>query len=447
MNTSCSFQRVRFARSFSTSSLHSLVYDIIANRSMKLKEKFFKILRYSEKYTKTDMVYLAKGGFWLSFGKVVSVILSFLLALAFANLVSKETYGTYKYILSLGGILAIFTLPEISTSLIRSIARGYEGSFIPALKTRLRWGILTTLASGTLSVYYFIHDNSLLAVSFLIMAFFLPFLSSFETYSALWQGRKKFDVSAKYNIISQLFPTLALIIALFLTKNVLLILLIYYFSYTLSHFILLRLTIKKADLSKGKDPATIPYGKHLTLMNVIGLVAKNIDKILLWHFLGAIPLAIYSFAIVPVEKIGDVLRTTKTLALPKLSQKKELEIKKTLLRKILKFFLIIIPVVFLYIILSPLLYKIALPQYLDSIPYSQIFALTLLFVPIGLLSTFLTAQMKKKELYQLSIIPSIIKIVFLFILLPLYGIWGAIWAILISQFISLGFLLFLFKKS
>ena len=277
------------------------------------------------------------------------------------------------------------------------------------------------------------------------MAFFLPFLSSFETYSALWQGRKKFDVSAKYNIISQLFPTLALIIALFLTKNVLLILLIYYFSYTLSHFILLRLTIKKADLSKGKDPATIPYGKHLTLMNVIGLVAKNIDKILLWHFLGAIPLAIYSFAIVPVEKIGDVLRTTKTLALPKLSQKKELEIKKTLLKKVFKFFLITIPIVLFYILLAPFLYRIALPQYLDSVPYSQFFALTLLFVPLVLLSTFLTAQMKKRELYQFNIISSIIKIILLFVLLPLYGIWGAIFSLLIFQFVRLFLLLFLFK--
>lgn len=413
---------------------------------MKLKEKIYQLLRYSEKYTKTDMVYLAKGGFWLSFGRVASVLLSFLLAIAFANLVSKETYGTYKYILSLGGILAIFTLPEISTSLIRSIARGYEGSFISALKTRLRWGTLTTLAGGTLAAYYFLHHNTLLGVCFLIVAFFLPLLNSFGTYNALWQGRKRFDISAKYSIVSQLFPTLALVTTLFLTKNILLILLVYYFSYTISHFILLWLTIKKANLSKRKDLTTIPYGKHLTLIGVIGLIAKHIDKVLLWHFLGAIPLAIYSFAIIPVDKIGDVLRTTKVLALPKLSEKTEKEIKKTLPKKIFKFFLIIIPIVFLYIILAPLIYKIALPQYLDSIVYSQIFAITLFFVPLTLLLTSLTAQMKKKELYQLSIVPPIIKIVLLFVLLPLYGIWGAIWAIIIFQLISFGLLLFLFKK-
>ena len=414
---------------------------------MKLKEKFFKILRYSEKYTKTDMVYLAKGGFWLSFGKVVSVILSFLLALAFANLISKETYGTYKYILSLGGILAIFTLPEISTSLIRSIARGYEGSFFPALRTRLRWGMLTTLASGSLSAYYFVQSNSLLAISFLIMAFFLPFFSSFQLYNSFWQGRKKFDINAKYNIISQLFPTLTLIITLLLTKKIIFILLVYYLSYTFIHFILLQLTIKKGNLSKKKDLTTIPYGKHLTLMNIIGLVAKNIDKILLWHFLGAIPLAIYSFAVVPVEKIGDVLRTTKILALPKLSQNKETKIKKILLKKVFKFFLIIIPIVLFYILLAPFIYRIALPQYLDSIPFSQVFALTLLFVPMVLLSTSLTAQMKKKELYQLNIISPIIKIILLFVFLPLYGIWGVIWAVLISQIIRLFLLIFLFKKS
>ena len=71
----------------------------------KIKEKIYNLLRWSEKYTKTDMVYLAHGGFWLSFGQIISSLSSFLLAIAFANLLPKETYGNYKYILSIASIL------------------------------------------------------------------------------------------------------------------------------------------------------------------------------------------------------------------------------------------------------------------------------------------------------------------------------------------------------
>jgi O-antigen/teichoic acid export membrane protein len=93
-----------------------------------LKEKAVRALRWSQKYTKTDMVYLAKGGGWLSIGQVVEKLSALGLAIAFANLIPQETYGTYKYIISLGGIIAIFTLSGLRTAVTQAVARGYEGS-------------------------------------------------------------------------------------------------------------------------------------------------------------------------------------------------------------------------------------------------------------------------------------------------------------------------------
>lgn len=67
---------------------------------MHLKTRIHALLRSSERYFKTDMVYLAKGGSWLFSAQVLSGALSFILAIAFANLVPKEAFGTYKYVLS-----------------------------------------------------------------------------------------------------------------------------------------------------------------------------------------------------------------------------------------------------------------------------------------------------------------------------------------------------------
>jgi O-antigen/teichoic acid export membrane protein len=50
------------------------------------------------------MVYLAHGSFWLSSSSLISAAISFALALAFANLFTKDAYGTYKYTLTLFGI-------------------------------------------------------------------------------------------------------------------------------------------------------------------------------------------------------------------------------------------------------------------------------------------------------------------------------------------------------
>jgi O-antigen/teichoic acid export membrane protein len=189
-------------------------------------------LRWSEKYFKTDMVYLARGGFWLTLGQTISSLSSFLLVVAFANLLPKETYGTYKYVLSIAGILAISTLSGMSTAIIQAVARGYEGSLVPALKTKIRWGLLGGLAGLILAGYYFYQGNITLTVSFLISAVFLPFMDSFGIYDAFLQGRKLFDISAKYGIISQIIAVIILITTLFFTKNLFFILFVYFLDFT-----------------------------------------------------------------------------------------------------------------------------------------------------------------------------------------------------------------------
>jgi O-antigen/teichoic acid export membrane protein len=181
-------------------------------------------------------------------------------------------------------------------------------------------------------------------------------------------------------------------------------------------------------------------------MNIRGVVASQLDKILLWHFLGAAPLAIYFIAVTPPLKIKDAFKTIGELALPKFSQRSKQELKRSISKKTFKLFLLIVPIVVFYIILAPLIYKILFPQYLDSVIYSQVFIISLLLFPRILLDTSLTAQMRKKDLYLVRTLSPIIQILLLLILLPLYGIWGAIFAILITQISNFGLLLFLFKK-
>jgi len=414
---------------------------------MNLKQKIYNLLRWSEKYTQTDMIYLAKGGFWLTLGQITSSVSEFLLAIAFANLIPKETYGTYRYVLSLGSILAIPTLFGMNTAIVRTVARGYEGSFIPALKTRLRWGILGVLAGLGLAGYYFLNGNITLTICFLIAAVFLPLMNSFTIYESFLGGKKRFDIQSKYNITLQILTVGTLIITLSLTKNLFLILFAYFVSHTLLRFIFLQITIKKAKFSKEQDPKAISYGKHLSLMGTMELIAKYLDKVLIWHFLGAPEVAIYSFARTPIRKIQELFgKTMGPLALPKFSKRTVKELKATLPKKILKLFLLVIPIIGLYIIFIPYIYEIIFPQYLDSIKYTRVLAFILLSAPLMFLGTSLEGHAKKKEMYIYKSIGNIVYIVLLIILLPLYKIWGVVFATLLFYLINSILLIVIFKK-
>jgi O-antigen/teichoic acid export membrane protein len=413
----------------------------------KLKTKIYNLLRWSEKYFKTDMIYLARGGFWLTLGQVISSASSFLLAIAFANLLPKETYGTYKYVLSIAGILAIPTLSGMGIAVTQAVARGYEGSLIPALKTKIRWGLFGGLASLILSGYYFYQGNTTLTISFLISAAFLPLMDSFGIYDAFLQGRKLFDISAKYGIISQIIAVIILITTLFFTKNLFFILFVYFFSWTSLRFFFFKLTLKKFLPNQKQDSGTISYGKHLSLIRIIGTIDYQIDRVLIFHYLGAQEVAIYSIAIAPPEQIKSLLKNIGALVFPKLAQKSKEEIRKTIFKKFFTFFIFLIPLTIIYVLFTPFLYKIFFPHYLTSSYYSQIFVLTILFLPFYFLGTIvLQSQKKQAELYQLKISISLIEIILLFIFIHFYGLMGAILVKIISRFIESVFSLWLIKK-
>ena len=395
----------------------------------KLRHEAYALLRKSESFFKTDMVYLAKGGFWLTLGQIVSSVSSFLLAIAFANLLPKETYGNYKYILSIMSILAIPTLAGINTALTQAVARGYEGSLIPALKTKLKWGVWGGTLGLVLALYYYINGNNILAISFLITAVFIPFMETLGVYGSLLNGKKLFRQSTQYYAISRITSVLILITTIFFTNNLFIILLAYFLPWTILRLVFLLITIKKFHPNDKEDEKTISYGKHLSFVGVAGNISTYLDNILLFHYLGAAQVAIYAFAFAPVDQIRSLYKAIPTLAVPKLSNRSVKEIDSILYNRLFKLFIIGIIIAIIYFLTAPYIFKILFPQYLDSIFFSQLLAVILVLrLPMSFLGAVVQSKLNitpKSWLYW-RMTPHIIFIGTLFIFTPLYGIIGVI---------------------
>jgi len=402
---------------------------------MSFKAKLYNLLRRSEKYTKTDMLYLAKGGSWLTGGEILNSATIFLLAIAFANLLPQETYGAYKYVLSLAGLFGIATLRGMSGAITQAAARNYEGVLVPAIKTRIRWGMFAALASIGTAGYYYLNGDNTLALSFLLIAAFLPLMESFMTYDSFLQGKKLFGVSVVYGAISQIAAVALMIATLFLTKNLLVILFVYFASWTIIRFVCLRLTLRKFKPNKEYDPKVISYGKHSSVVNITASIIGSLDSIIIFHFLGAAELAIYSFALLPVIQLRAFSNRFSTLAMPKLAQRPLIQIKTVLWKRMGFLFLLGLGASLAYIIIAPPIFKIFFPKYLDSIFLSQVFsfslALTLGQSIFGATISSRLTMIPKKFLY-LSNIPSIVLTFSMFLLIQPFGSLGIIFARMIS---------------
>jgi len=391
-----------------------------------IRKKGYQFLRWSQKYTKTDMVYLVKGGFWFTLKQVVSTATSFLLAIAFANLLDSATYGNYNYIMSFRGILGILTLAGMNTATTQAVARGLEGSFYSGFKTRLKWGLSASLIALTIAIYYFLKKNYLLPVPFLILGLFLPVLQSSRIYEAFLAGKRLFNIQVKYISLSQIISTGIIALTLLFTKKLSWIIAIYFISNSFLNYFFYLKTKSKFTPNKKEDPKTISYAKHLTLMAIISSIANYLDRILLFTLIGSKQLAVYSFAIIVPDQIKSLIKqNVGGLAFPKLSIKPKKEIKTSIMGKFWKLLLFTGIITLVYILIAPLLYKILFPKYIESISYSQLYALTFITIPASLLTTIFRAQMMKKELYLLRIVP-LIQITLLLILTPTYGILGVI---------------------
>ncbi len=405
------------------------------------------LLRWSERYTKTDMVYLAKNGSWLSASQFVSALASLLLSILFANLLPKETYGSYKFILAGTSLLGIATLPGMNSALIRAVAQKARGTIYAVLRTRFSWSaIASLLAIGTAGYYRFIEYEPSLAISFLIVAIFLPVMESLSVYDSVLQGEGRFRTSSIWSVASVLIASVTMAITLLITKSLPLIVLAYFVPWTLVRYIFLRKLLKEIGPSEAVLPDTIPYGKHLTLMDIFKVIASHIDKILIFSFFGAVPLAVYTVALAPVSQLKNINQTLADVAFPRFSQRSFAELQTTLFKKVAILVGIMALVILAYVLLAPMLFALLFPQYAESLPYSQVYALSLLSTPGILFIKALTAHKKTKALYIINAGMPLLRIASLIVLVPLFNIWGAVFSYVLIPSCSFVVAAYLFKR-
>ncbi|MDP3004530.1 MAG: oligosaccharide flippase family protein, partial [Candidatus Azambacteria bacterium] len=255
------------------------------------KETYHKLLNYGTKFLGLDLKYFASGGFWNGSGQFVNGLLSFLLVIAFANLLPKETYGLYRYILSIAGILNIFTLTGMNQAVLQAVSTGNEGALKTSVKYQLKWNLMMLSAFWILGAYYFLNGNQTFAVSFFILGVFSPLIAALNTYGAYLAGKKEFRLNNIFSVISTSIYAASIITAIILSNGVVGLVV----AFSLATFAA-NLIFYIATLRIFKPPAAAPaggvlkYGRELTFIGFIGPIVSQIDSIILNHFWGPIQL-------------------------------------------------------------------------------------------------------------------------------------------------------------
>lgn len=381
------------------------------------------------------MVHFFSGNFWLNFSRFFSIGSGMILTIAFTRLLTPEQFGTYKYVIAAAGLIGSFSLNGLSIAAMRAVARG-KWNVIPAIvRTGIVWSLPGSIAALSASAYYFGNGNSELGFAFLFIAITNSIGIGIGSLKSVWQAAGEYRVGMLSGIPKIVVPFVVILLTILITKNVVWILFAYFFSniiLSLGGYYFMLWWFKVKGSSEGVSEA-IRYGKQMTVLGFLQIASGQIDQLLLWHFTDPATLAIYALALAPVNEARNFLGNILTIAFRKIASRSEDEIRKALPLRFQQIFLIACAIVIAYIIGVPILFTYVFPKYISSIVVSQVLALGILFQSASIFELVITLHGKVSSRYKAILGSQIVEFTLFFVLIPFFGLWGAVAATVLSE--------------
>ena len=194
------------------------------------------------------------------------------------------------------------------------------------------------------------------------------------------------------------------------------------------------------------DTGVIGYSKHLSAIGILGGLASNIDQVLIFHYIGAAPLAVYNFAAAIPNQLKGPVKSLAGLIFPKFTERSEAEIRTGMRNKFLLAFMGGVVIVIAYIIAAPYIFHIFFPKYIDAIKYTQILSLSLLAIVSIPAEVYFVAKQKIKEQYVANIVISVLQIAIMFVFVLWKGLWGVVFARVIIKILWSALNIFLYER-
>lgn len=377
-----------------------------------IKQKIKEILLWSQKYTKTDMIYLVKNSFWTGIGKFFSSISGLIILIVLTRFVSKDIVGQYNFFLSILAIIAIFSIPGLNTSTIEAVAKGNDGVYKKTFHIKLKWSLLGTLFLFLTSLYfYFIKNSSDLSLAFLLAGFLFPFQYSPNFWKSFLIAKQKFKLLNIFSSIQSILYLLAMILTIIFSKGNFIYIILTYFVIQIIPTAIFYLLSQKHIKNDNENSDWKEYGFFLTKMQILNLLTSNLDSIMIGIFIDMKSLAIYSVGKKMITSLQGLIKEFSNIYLAKIAKREKINFKKYFYISILTFIFSIITIIF-----TPFIMRIFFPGYENSVIIAQLF---LAFLAIWIFDLFLGYETSynlknKKIIFYKNIITPIIYFLLMF---------------------------------
>lgn len=400
-----------------------------------------KILAHIHHHTRLDARYFLTGGFWLFTAQISTLFFSLITTVIFAHKLSESAFGTYRYIIDIGILIASFSLTGAGQAILQASARNIVGIYIYLTKQTLYYSFGIFLIGITGSIYYFIRDDMTLTIGLACIAIFQPFSSLFTHTLSFIQGKKEFKTSAHFQIIKAIFVSCISVITIFLTHNIAILLTTYFVSQALygivGYFYYQSKDVNQSRLHRDTEKKYLSFAQHTSTRNGIMTATSKIDSLIIFQQLGASSLAIFSIATILPNQVRGTSKNLLTLLIPKYTAREtSVQHLRSIRYRSVQFFLILCGLSVTFILCAPFIFPLLFPKYEHAIFYTQLMALS--FPASALLIPLSELQVRhaEKSLYHIHLHTSIAQLILALLFTLTLGILGAIIARILTAYIQ-----------
>jgi O-antigen/teichoic acid export membrane protein len=199
----------------------------------------------------------------------------------------------------------MFALPGLNNSLMQSVARGFPGSYRAVVRRAFVSSLLGSIVLIGFGAYYAIQHAPALSSGFLLVALFFPFASGLEQWRSLKSGSEDFAGMFKMDGIAVVVMTVLMIGAVTAYPGTLLAPLAVVFGVQAGlNLLLTRSALRNVPSNAPAEAGTVSHGTKTTFFSAFSILAKQLDKVLIFLLLSPASLGLF----VAAERIPELLK-------------------------------------------------------------------------------------------------------------------------------------------
>lgn len=367
--------------------------------------------------------------------RILQMGLGFATTYFLAHSLTQEHYGEYHMILSVSGVLTMFALRGLNNSIMQSIARGYKGTYRAAVPIAFKSSIIGSLALLIVAGWYMYDGNEMLSFGFIIAGLLFSFTEGLIQWKGVKTGREDFKSLVKLDGFSSILMHTGMITSILLYPDSFLLPLCVLFAVpALFNLFLTYQKMKEISVDEPSEEGNIKYGIQTTFFEGFNILAKHIDKLLLFFFLSPVSLAIF----VAADRISELMRNTtqdvSAVLAPRFAKHKEYSPE---LDRILKLFSLVMAVgilIFSFTLLPWLITFLFGDKYVTSVQYSQALMCSVAIGNLAILRfRFIRSRLDTKSFRNIIVTTSIFRIVCSLVFIPLWGLSGAVLSVFLYR--------------